>query len=114
MDWAKATLPAESASAVPSSSAEILFFMFVSSFSFSFFSLCSDAEIGVKLVHVGLQFRVRKTVDDLAVLDDVETVGDGGGKAEVLLDQQDRKSFGLQPRDGVADLLDDDGRKALG
>src|SRR6185437_12385675 len=74
----------------------------------------SDTEIGVKLVHVGLQLGVGKAVDDLAVLDDVETVGHRRGEAEILLDQKDGEALLLEPRDGLADLLDDDGRKALG
>src|SRR5260370_16229574 len=74
----------------------------------------SDAEIGVELAHVGLQLRVGKTVDDLAMLDDVIAVRDGGCEPEILLDQEDRKTFVLEPRDGVADLLNDDGRKAFG
>ena len=41
----------------------------------------------MKLAHVGLQLRTRKTVDDLAVLDDKEAIGDRCGKPEVLLDQ---------------------------
>src|SRR3954447_6383634 len=52
-----------SASAVPINNAEILFFILVS--SVAFWTARSDAEIGVKLVHVGLQFRVGKAVDDL-------------------------------------------------
>ena len=35
--------------------------------------------------------RVRDRVDDPAVLDDVMPVGEGRGKAEILLDQQDRE-----------------------
>src|SRR5258708_19168995 len=89
----------------------------------SYFSYCllrgiltapSNAEIGVKLVHVGLQFRVGKAVDDLAVLDDVVAVSHRGGEAEILFDQQDGKAFRFQPRDGVADLLDDDRSQSLG
>src|SRR5579883_352577 len=73
-----------------------------------------DAEIGVQLVHMRGQLAVGKAVDDLAVLDDVVAVGDGGGEAEILLDQKDGETLLLEPRDGVADLLDDDGRKPFG
>src|SRR3982750_2555547 len=73
-----------------------------------------DAEIGVELVHVGGKLRIGKSVNDLAVLDHVIAVGDGGCEPEVLLDQKDRKTLLLEPRNGVADLLDDDRRKALG
>src|SRR3954465_10674608 len=78
------------------------------------FSLFLYAEIGVKLVHVGLQVGIGEAIDDLAVLDDVVAVGHGGGEAEILLDQKDGEAFRLQPRDGVADLLDDDGSQSLG
>jgi hypothetical protein len=46
-----------------------------------------------------------------AVLHHVVAVGDGRGEAEVLLDQQDREALLLQRADGLADLLDDDGRE---
>jgi hypothetical protein len=60
--------------------------------------LASDAEIGVQLVHVGCKLRIGKTVDNLAVLDDVVTVGRGGREPEILLDQENGKTFLLQPR----------------
>src|SRR5882757_1939957 len=82
---------------------------------FFFQTLCrSDAEIGVELVHVGRQLRIREPVDDLAVFDDVVAVRDRRGEAEVLLDQQDGEPFRLQPRDGMTDLLDNDGCETLG
>src|SRR5436190_22657121 len=74
----------------------------------------SDAEISVELVHVRLQLRIREAVDDLAVLDDVVAIRDRRSEAEILLDQQDGETLRLQPRDGLADLLDDDGRQSLG
>ncbi len=49
-----------------------------------------------------------------AVLHDVVAVGDGRGEAEILLDQQDGEALLLQRADGLADLLDDDGRQPLG
>src|SRR6266404_5529706 len=104
--------PAASASALPSKRAEIVFFIFFS--VGSAWRRCSDAEIGVKLIHVALQLRVGKAIDDLAVLDNVVAVGHRGGEPEILFDQKDRKTFLLEPRDGVADLLDDDRRKPLG
>src|SRR5215472_5026517 len=100
---------AANVSAVPTSSEAINFDVMAVPFF-----LASHTEISVKLVHIGLQFRVGKTVDDLAVLDDEIAVGDGGGEAEVLLDQEDCKALFLQPRDSLADLLDDDGREPLG
>src|SRR5260370_4777484 len=112
LSWAKAAPPAASASAVPSKRAEIVFFIFLS--VGSAWRRCSDAEIGVKFIHVALQLRVGKAIDDLAVFDDVVAVRDGGGEAEILFDQKDREPLFLEPRDGMADLLDDDRRKPLG
>ncbi len=60
------------------------------------------------------EFGVREGVDDLAVLDDVEAVGDGGGEAEILLHQQDGEALRLEPRDHLADLLDDDRGQTFG
>src|SRR6266702_8181601 len=68
----------------------------------------SYAERGVELVHVGGELGVGKSIDDLAVLDHVVAVGDRGREPEVLLDQEDRKTLLLEPRNGVTDLLDDD------
>src|SRR5881398_2205045 len=68
----------------------------------------------MKFIHVGLQLRVGKTIDDLAVLDNVVAVRDRRGEPEVLFDQKDGKTFFLEPCDSMADLLDDDRRKALG
>src|ERR1700759_3608779 len=82
----------------------------ISSWWFPFFFLL-DTEIGVELVHVGLQLGIGETVDDLAVLDDVVAVRHRRRETEILLDQEDGESFLLEPRDGVPDLLDDDGRK---
>src|SRR5882724_10736918 len=112
LSWAKAAPPAASASALPSKRAEIVFFIFFS--VGSAWRRCSDAEIGVKFIHVGLQLRVGKAIDDLAVFDNVVPVSDRRGEPEILFDQKDGKPFLLEPRDGMADLLDDNRRKALG
>src|SRR5579872_1216609 len=50
----------------------------------------------------------------LAVLDDVEAIGNGRGEAEILLDQENGETLVLEPLDGLADLLDDHGSKPLG
>jgi hypothetical protein len=60
----------------------------------------------VKLVHVGLQLRIRETVDHLAVLDNVIAIGDRGGEPEILFDQEDGKTLRLQPRDDLVPWLD--------
>src|SRR4051794_41499583 len=41
-------------------------------------------------------------------------VRDGLGEAEVLLDEEDRVALALEARERVPDLLNDDGRQALG
>src|SRR6266404_7710445 len=109
LSWAKAAPPAASASALPSKRAEIVFFIFFS--VGPAWRRCSDAEIGVKFIHVGLQLRVGKTIDDLAVFDNVVAVRDRRGEPEILFDQQDRKTFFLEARDGMADLLNDNRRQ---
>src|SRR5262245_59739424 len=98
-----------SESAVPRSSEAIDFFVMG---GFLFFLL--NTEIGMQLVHVRLQLGIGKTVDDLAMLDDVVAVRHRRREAEILLDQENGEPLLLQPRNGVADLLDDDGRKSFG
>src|SRR3974377_2554283 len=89
--------------------------LFSWSFPGGYFSASfSDTEIGVKLVHVGLQLCIREAIDDPAVFDDVVAVRNGCGEPEILFDQEDGETFVLETFDGVTDLLDDDGRKALG
>src|SRR5918994_6052214 len=73
-----------------------------------------DAEVIFHVAHARLEFFARDHVDHLAVLDDVEAVCHRGGKAEILFDQQDRETLLLHLADGIADLLDDDGRQPLG
>ena len=50
-------------------------------------------EIFVQLVDLARRVGVGDHVDDAAVLDDVMPVGDGRGKAEILLDQQDGEAL---------------------
>jgi hypothetical protein len=56
----------------------------------------SNPKIVVRLAKIGLELSIGKGVDDAAVLHDVVTVRDGGGEAEVLLDQQDRSILPMQ------------------
>src|SRR5690348_9349491 len=65
----------------------------------------SNSEIVVQLVRVPRKILVANHVDDAPVLDHVMTVGQRRGKGEILLDQEDRKAFLLQPTDHAADLL---------
>ena len=58
----------------------------------------------MQFVDVGVELVVLDHVDDLALLDDVVTVGHRRGEAEILLDQDDGEALLLQPRDGAADL----------
>src|SRR5207237_7217737 len=73
-----------------------------------------NAEIFVQLVLVLRQFRIAERIHHPAVLDDVMTVGDRRGEAEILLDQQHRKTLCLQRADQIANLLNDDRGKPLG
>src|SRR5712691_559697 len=73
-----------------------------------------DAQVLVELVHAGLQAVVGNHVHDPPVLHQVMAIGDGGGEAEVLLDEQDGEAPGLEARDGGADLLADHRGQALG
>src|SRR5690606_2568502 len=74
----------------------------------------SHSEVFVKLAGIGLDIDVRKRVDDAAMLHDVVTVGYGRSEAEVLLHQENGEALRLEGADGLADLLNDDGGKALG
>src|SRR5690348_16910740 len=77
-------------------------------------TLPSDSEILVQFADIRVERVIGDHVDDLAMLDDVVTVGQGRGKAEVLLHQQDGEALLLQRTDDGADLLHDDRGKALG
>src|SRR6185295_4961208 len=74
----------------------------------------SDAKVLVQLRHFRIKLGIGNHVDNTSVLHHVVTIGDGRGKVEVLLDQQDREAPGLQLDDSTADLLDDHGGQALG
>src|SRR6266581_2978558 len=71
-------------------------------------------EVVVQLGHAGVQLCVRNHVHHAAVLHHVVTVGDRGGEAKVLLDEQDGEPFALEPPERGADLLDDDRGQAFG
>src|SRR5271166_467267 len=73
----------------------------------------SHPERLVQRRHPALELRVEERIDNPPVLHKKKPVGEGGGEAEVLLDQQDRESLALEFGDGPADLLDDDGREAF-
>src|SRR6185437_11553760 len=73
-----------------------------------------DAEILVQLRHFRIKLGIGNHVDDSSMLHDVMAIRDRGREAEILLDQQDRESLRLQAADRATDLLDDDGREALG
>src|SRR6185312_2209518 len=44
----------------------------------------------------------------------IVTIRDGRGEAEILFDEQDGEALLLERADGLADLLNDDRRQALG
>src|SRR6266446_5411676 len=79
----------------------------------SFWSL-SHTKIVVQLVDVLRKILVADHVYDAPVLDDVMAVGEGRGKVEILLDQQDREALLLQAADHPADLLNHYRSKAFG
>ena len=68
----------------------------------------------MQLIHIARKLGIGEVVDDPAMLHHVVPVGDRSGKAEILLDQQDGKTLGLERADGAPDLLDDDRGQALG
>src|SRR5690349_4474502 len=67
----------------------------------------SHAQVLVQLLLLPLDVLVRDHVDHPAVLDHVVAVGELGGEAEVLLDQQDGEALPLQLADRPPDLLHD-------
>src|SRR6185312_14743192 len=73
----------------------------------------SDAEIVVQFLDIRVQFDVSELVDDTSIFHDVVAVRNGRGEAEILLNQKDGESLRLERADGLADLLDDDGREAF-
>src|SRR5437773_2972756 len=72
------------------------------------------SKVLVELAHAALDLRVRNHLDHAPALDDVVTVSHSSREAEILLDQQDRESLGLEAPDRGADLLDDHRRQSLG
>src|SRR5438552_16718140 len=72
------------------------------------------AQVFVNLLQIGLYLAVRDHVHNPAALHDVVSVRDARGEPEVLLDQEDGKPFRLEPRDGVAYLLNDHRSEAFG
>src|SRR5215470_15028342 len=78
------------------------------------YSKHSHAEITVQLVDVGLELRVGQLVDDAALFHHVVAIRNRGGKAKVLLDQQNGEALLLEGAERAADLLNDDRREPLG
>src|SRR5690606_26700028 len=72
-----------------------------------------DTEVAFQLCLVRSELDVLEHVHHLPVLDDVMPVGDGGGKVEVLLDEQNGEALLLELPENAADLLDDDRRQPL-
>ena len=68
----------------------------------------------MKLFEVGLELGIGEPIDDATVLYDVIAVGDRRGEAKILLDQEYGEALLLEQDDGLADLLNDDRRQALG
>src|SRR6267142_5356722 len=70
-------------------------------------------EVVVQLGHVRFELGVRNHVHHPAVLHHVVAVGERGGEAEVLLDEENGEALSLQATQGGADLLDDDRSQSL-
>src|SRR5699024_11501051 len=68
-------------------------------------SALSHSQIAVDVVGLGLDICRTDGFSDLAVLDDVVPVGQGGGKMEVLLHQHDGQTTSLEIADGLAQCL---------
>src|SRR6185295_8098715 len=77
-------------------------------------SFKSHPQVIVDLVKVGLELGVGEPVDNATVLHDVIAIGDRRSEAKILLDQEYGEALLLEHVDGLADLLNDDGRQTLG
>src|SRR3954465_92079 len=64
----------------------------------------SNPQILVQLFEVCAQFRIGEAFDHAAVFHDVITVRNRRGEAEILFDEQDRKTLFLKRADGAANL----------
>src|SRR6185312_7592240 len=73
-----------------------------------------NTKIVVQLLDIRLQLGIGELVDDTSMFHDVVAIRHGRGEAEILFDEQDSETLLLQRADGLADLLDDDRRQALG
>src|SRR6478736_77172 len=74
----------------------------------------SYPQVIVKLVEVRLELGIGEPIDDATVLDHVIAVRHRRSEAKILLDQEDGEALLLEHADGLADLLDDDGRQTFG
>src|SRR3981081_24441 len=74
----------------------------------------SNAQVIVNLVEVGLELGIGEPIDDATVLHHVIAIRDRRSEAKVLLDQEYGEALLLEHADGLADLLNDDGRQTLG
>src|SRR5262245_6868458 len=75
--------------------------------------LLLHTKVGPQFFPTRLERSVGDHVDNPPVLDDVVPVRHRFGEAEILLHQQDREALPAQHANGIADLLDDDGRQTL-
>src|SRR5689334_13547282 len=74
----------------------------------------SDTEVVQELVLALHRLAVGELLDDPALRDEVVPVGQRGGEAQVLLDEQDRDAVRLDPGEDLADLLDQQRGQSLG
>ena len=65
----------------------------------------------MQFLNIGIQFGIGELVDDTPMFHDVVAIRNGRGEAEILFHQQNSKSLLLERTDGLADLLNNDGRQ---
>src|SRR5260221_7609662 len=75
--------------------------------------LCAGARHGADPVLVCRELRRRAGMDDLAVIEHIDVIGDLQAHAHVLLDEENRDALVAHPRDDAEDLADDERRQAL-
>jgi hypothetical protein len=67
----------------------------------------------MQLVDIALDVVVVDFINDPPLFNDIVPVRDDRREPEVLLDENDGEPLALEPKQGSADLLNDDGREAF-
>src|SRR5262245_4257355 len=74
----------------------------------------SHTQIVVQFIEIGLELGIGEPVDNAAILHHVVAIRNRRSEAKILLDQEDGETLLFEHADGLADLLDDNRRKAFG